>query len=246
MGTVKVKILILALIWVVGASVKNPSDSPVNAKQVFLNFTESFYDCVKEERISYNALQYGLRGYHYLRKSAKLKKKRYLTIVDFSLPSNKERLFIIDIELNKVIHRSLVSHGMETGRLEAMEFSNEHNSHKSSLGFYITGRVYKGKHDESIKLYGLERNFNDNAYNRGVVVHRADYATESFLKSNNNVLGRSLGCPAVPFEDYTSLVNIIRDGSCFFIYSPNKEYLRKSKIVNSQKAYDNFLEHYNS
>ena len=246
MGTVKVKILILALIWVVGASVKNPSDSPMNAKQVFLNFTESFYDCVKEEKISYNALQYGLKGYHYLRKSTKLKKKRYLTIVDFSLPSNKERLFVIDIELNKVVPRSLVSHGMETGRLEATAFSNEHNSHKSSLGFYITGRVYKGKHDESIKLYGLERNFNDNAYNRGVVIHRADYATKSFLNSNDNVLGRSLGCPAVPIDDYENLMNIIRDGSCFFIYSPNKEYLRRSKIVNSQKAYENFLEHYNS
>jgi hypothetical protein len=189
-------------------------------------------------------LQYGLKGYHHLKSNSKLKKKTHLTIVDFSLSSSEERMFIIDVEKNEIVHKSLVAHGMETGDLDAATFSNEHDSHMSSLGFYITGRVYRGKHEESIKLHGLERGFNDNAYDRGVVIHRADYCDRDFLESNSNVLGRSYGCPAVPFNEYDKLLNMVRDGSCFFIYYPDKDYLRESRMVNSSKGYENFLESY--
>ncbi len=242
----KLRILMVGVLACCCLSVTDPEPEPLKAREVFLSFTDSFYDCVKEDHISYKALQYGLKGYHYIRNSSKLKKKKYLTIVDFSLPSNVERLFVLDVEKNKIIHRSLVAHGTETGDLHAESFSNEHDSHKSSLGLYITGRVYHGKHAESVKLHGLEKGFNDNAYDRGVVIHRADYATREFLESNGNVLGRSYGCPAVPFEQYDKLLNIVRDGSCFFIYYPDKDYLRKSKPVNSSRGYENFLELYNS
>jgi len=246
MISVKVKILLLIGLWLMNSSAVVVEGPALNARDAFHSFVESFYDCVKEENISFAALENGLKGYHYLRKNSKLKKKRYLTIVDFSLPSNLERLFVIDLEENKVVHRSLVAHGMNSGDIDATAFSNEHDSHKSSLGFYITGRVYRGKHAESIKLYGIERNFNSNAYNRGVVVHRADYATEDFLKMNNGVLGRSFGCPAVPAKHYKELTQFLRDGSCFYIYHPNKYYHRNSKILTSQQGLNNFLEYYNS
>lgn len=242
----KLRILLIGVLGMCCLSISDPEPTPLNAKEVFLSFTDSFYDCIKDEKISYKALQYGLKGYHHIRKSNKLKKQKHLTIVDFSLPSNEERLFVIDLDKNKVVHRSLVSHGMETGDLNAVKFSNEHDSHMSSLGFYITGRVYRGRHEESIKLHGLEKGFNDNAYDRGVVIHRADYATREFLESNDNVLGRSLGCPAVPFDQYQELLGMVRDGSCFFIYYPDKHYLRKSRVVNSSRGYENFLEAYNS
>jgi hypothetical protein len=242
----KIRILLIGVLGFCSLSITDPEPTPLNAREVFLNFTESFYDCVKEEKISYKALQYGLKGYYYIRNSSKLKKDNHLTIVDFSLPSSEERLFVIDIEKNEVIYKSLVAHGTETGELNAENFSNEHDSHMSSLGFYITGRVYRGKHEESIKLHGLEKGFNDNAYDRGVVIHRADYATREFLESNENVLGRSYGCPAVPFDKYDFLLKTVRDGSSFFIYYPDKDYLRKSRVVNSLKGYENFLEDYSA
>jgi len=240
----KLRILIVGILGIACLSVADPEPKPLDAREVFLSFADSFYDCVKDEKISYKALQYGLKGYHHLKSNAKLKKKTHLTIVDFSLPSSEERMFVIDVEKNEVVHKSLVAHGTETGDLQASTFSNEHDSHMSSLGFYITGRVYRGKHEESIKLHGLERGFNDNAYDRGVVIHRADYCDRDFLESNSNVLGRSYGCPAVPFNEYDKLLNIVRDGSCFFIYYPDKDYLRKSRMVNSTKGYENFLESY--
>lgn len=245
MGNVKVNILLLILFWGVGVSVTSGEEDGDNAEEVFQNFTESFYDCIKDENISYDALHTGLKGYHYLRKSYKLKKKQYLTIVDFSIPSDRERLFVIDVAKNQVVHRSLVAHGEESGDRIPTSFSNDHDSHKSSLGFYITGMVYTGKHKESVKLYGQEKSINDKAFFRGVVVHRAEYANRSYLDSNN-VLGKSLGCPAVPFKDYDKLVEMIRDGSCLFIYAPDEDYLKASKIVNSKKGYSNFMEAYNS
>jgi hypothetical protein len=240
----KIRILIVGMLGIASLSVADPEPKPLDAREVFLSFADSFYDCVKESKISYKALQYGLKGYHHLKSNSKLKKKTHLTIVDFSLSSSEERMFIIDVEKNEIVHKSLVAHGMETGDLDAVTFSNEHDSHMSSLGFYITGRVYRGKHEESIKLHGLERGFNDNAYDRGVVIHRADYCDRDFLESNSNVLGRSYGCPAVPFNEYDKLLNMVRDGSCFFIYYPDKDYLRESRMVNSSKGYENFLESY--
>lgn len=242
----KIKIVFLIGLWLINSSATNGERADLNARDTFYSFAESFYDCIKEDNISFGALQNGLKGYHYLRKNAKVKKKKYFTIVDFSLPSNLERLFVIDIDQHKIVHRSLVAHGTKSGSLEAEIFSNEHNSHMSSLGFYITGRVYRGKHAESIKLYGLETDFNSNAYNRGVVVHRAEYATEEFLKINEGKLGRSFGCPAVPSKKYEELTEFLRDGSCFFIYHPDRTYINNSKIINSQKGFDNFLEYYNS
>lgn len=221
-------------------------DSEEQARAVFFSYVESVYDCLGEEELSYKSLQYGLKGYHYLQSSNKVKNDRYMAIIDFSLPSNKERLFVIDLEKHTIVKRSLVSHGMKTGKLYAEEFSNENESHMSSLGFYVTGVVYNGRHDESLKLHGLEREFNDNAYDRGVVIHAAEYATQDFLESNGNVLGRSYGCPALPFEGYQETIGLLEKGTCVFIYYPDRRYLRKSRPINSSKGYLHFMEAYNS
>lgn len=237
------KIKILFLVSFGTFSLSFNSEDPVldEAKIAFNSYVESTYDCLGDKELSYKALQYGLKGYYYLSNRTDLKQKRYLTIVDFSLPSNKKRLYIIDMTKEEIVHKSIVSHGMKTGKLFAEDFSNEEESHKSSLGFYITGHVYDGRHDKSLKLHGLEKGYNDLAFDRGVVIHAAKYATEEFLHGNGNVLGRSYGCPALPFENYDEVIDYIKDGSCFFIYHPNKDYLRHSRIINSSKAYTSYI-----
>jgi hypothetical protein len=62
-------------------------------------------------------------------------------------------------------------------------------------------------------------------------VHGSDYATDDFLQTNN-ILGRSYGCPAVPQEETETIINAIKEGTCFFIYHPTKKYLTVSKILN--------------
>lgn len=165
-----------------------------------------------------------LRGF-YILKERGLIKKDILTLVDFSLSSNEKRLWVIDLATNTVLFQSLVAHGRNTGEEFATDFSNSAESFKSSLGFYSTGEVYSGKHGLSLKLDGLEKGLNDNARKRAVVIHGADYVSDSFIKGNKR-LGRSLGCPAVPVELAAEIISMIKDKSCLYIYHPsiNKAY----------------------
>jgi hypothetical protein len=136
------------------------------------------------------------------------------------LSSNSKRLWVIDLATNTILFQSLVAHGRNTGEEFAKSFSNSAQSFKSSLGFYATGEIYSGKHGMSLRLDGLEKGINDNARSRGVVVHGANYVSNSFIK-NNKRLGRSQGCPALPEELSKEIINVIKDKSCLFIYHPS-------------------------
>lgn len=168
-----------------------------------------------------------LEGF-YLLKEKGLVKREVLTLIDFSLSSNLKRLWVIDLATNTVLINSLVAHGRNTGEEFANSFSNDNSSFKSSLGFYSTGEIYNGKHGMSLRLDGLEKGVNDNARSRGVVVHAADYVSDSFIK-NNKRLGRSQGCPALPEELTKEIINIIKNKSCLFIYHPSRTQIKFDK-----------------
>jgi hypothetical protein len=169
-----------------------------------------------------------LKGFTKLKEKG-LIKKNILTLIDFSLSSNVKRLWVIDLDSNTVLINSLVAHGRNTGNEYATSFSNVSESFKSSLGFYATGEIYRGKHGASLKLDGLEKGINSNARARAVVIHGADYVSESFIQ-NNNRLGRSLGCPAIPLALTSKIINTIKDKSCLFIYYPSSSYKGASKL----------------
>ena len=169
-----------------------------------------------------------LNGF-YLLKQKGLISKNILTLVDFSLSSNTKRLWVIDLEKNVVLFQTLVAHGRNTGEEFANEFSNQAESFKSSIGFYATGEIYNGKHGLSLKLDGLEKGLNDNARERAVVIHGADYVSESFIRQNKR-LGRSQGCPAIPMDMNEKIINIIKDKSCLFIFHPSKNQEILSKL----------------
>lgn len=162
----------------------------------------------------------GLLGFYDLKLKGMVEKD-ILTLIDYSLPSTSKRLWVIDLSTNTILYHTLVSHGRNTGDNIASDFSNEFESHKSSLGFYTTGEIYRGKHGYSLKLDGLEKGYNDNARNRGVVVHAAQYVSESFIKSHNR-LGRSHGCPALPTELTAQIIQLIKNKSCLYIHHPSK------------------------
>lgn len=160
-----------------------------------------------------------LLGFYELKKQGTVTKD-ILTLVDFSLSSNTKRLWVIDLSSNTILYHSLVAHGRNTGNEFAKNFSNKAESFQSSVGFYATGEIYTGKHGKSLRLDGLEKGINDNARNRAVVMHAADYVSESFIK-NNSRLGRSLGCPALPVELNDEIITLIQNKSCLFIYHPS-------------------------
>ena len=170
-----------------------------------------------------------MKGFYTLKEKGAIKKD-ILTLIDFSLSSNSKRLWIIDLATNQILFQSLVAHGRNTGEEFANNFSNAPESFKSSLGFYVTGEVYNGKHGISLKLDGLEKGINDFARKRAVVVHGADYVSESFIKQHNR-LGRSQGCPAVPIEFASEIISMIKDQSCLYIYHPSLNNLKLPRLI---------------
>lgn len=178
-----------------------------------------------------NLMEMAVNGYHKLVRNKKIKEGKPLTIVDFSLPSTEKRLWIIDVERGIILQNSVVSHGRNSGNLMAEKFSNIDSSFMSSLGFYITGETYVGKHGYSLRLDGVEKGFNDKARDRAIVIHGADYANEDFI-SNTGRLGRSLGCPALPVNTSKEIIDIIKDKTCLFIFGKDDDYISKSALIN--------------
>ena len=208
----------------------NPVDNEVLVD--LHEFAQDSYNQLGMKNLFFKPYKLALNGYFKMLEAGQLTNTKYLTIVDMTKSANVERMFIISTETWQVVHTSLVSHGMKTGEEFAQDFSNLESSHQSSLGFFIANEVYDGKHDKSLKLDGLEYS-NDNARDRGVVVHAADYVSAEYVKSNGR-LGRSYGCPALPHDGYDQVIDKIKDGSCFFIYYPDKDYMRKSKYANAK------------
>ncbi|HEY5406869.1 MAG TPA: murein L,D-transpeptidase catalytic domain family protein [Ginsengibacter sp.] len=192
----------------------------------------SVYDSLQlsDLGLSKQAYDYAVRGFKSLRKMGKLNNDSIISIVDFSLSSAKKRLFVIDIKNYQVLYNTYVAHGRKSGAEYAKQFSNSPRSNKSSLGFYVTGNTYDGEHGYSLHLEGEEKGINDNAFKRAIVIHCADYVNEDYVK-DNGYIGRSLGCPAIPEKIYKPIIDEIKDGSCLFLYSPNKYYLSHSRFL---------------
>lgn len=179
-----------------------------------------------EGKVSMETFQAAYTGYQEIEG----RKRDILTLIDFTKPSNTERLYVIDMKAEKVLYESVVAHGKGSGELYATRFSNTPESHQSSLGFYLTAETYQGGNGYSLRLNGLERGINDNARARAIVIHGAKYANPSVCK-NGNRLGRSYGCPALPETLNKPIIDTIKGGSLLFIYGKDPQYLAKSSIL---------------
>lgn len=146
-----------------------------------------------------------------------------LTIVDFNKSSCCKRLWIIDLQNAKLLINTWVAHGQGSGEDMPNQFSNLDSSHQSSLGFYLTGEIYTGKHGRSLRLDGMDNGFNSNARSRDIVVHAADYVSQQVINSTGR-LGRSFGCPAVSPELAPEIINLIKDKTVLFISGTNSSY----------------------
>lgn len=195
-----------------------------------------------EEKPEYEVFYTAISGYQSLQDSLHLFEKPIITIIDFSRPSTAKRLWVVDLDNYEVLLNTHVAHGRNSGEIMATRFSNRHESFQSSLGFYTTGKTYIGKHGLSLTLEGLEQGINDQASRRAIVVHGADYLSESFVKQTGR-LGRSQGCPAVSMDVYKELIGIIKNETCLFIYSPVTEYLQQSRLVPKKPMEDAFAFH---
>lgn len=181
--------------------------------------------------VNYTAFEQALIGAQMVER----RNQEIITLIDFTKPSTEERLYVLDVRHKKLLFSSLVSHGKNSGGNYATSFSNEVNSYKSSLGFFVTEHTYQGKNGYSLVLDGLEKGINDRAKERAIVVHGADYCSPSVVASTGR-LGRSFGCPALPQSLARPIIDTIKDGTLLYIYANDKEYLSQSTILSTGRS----------
>ena len=177
-------------------------------------------------RVDFGAFEQALDGYAEIH----WKHREVLTLIDFTQPSTRERMYVIDMVRRKLLFATHVAHGRNSGADYATSFSNRSGSYQSSLGFYLTENTYSGKNGYSLVLEGLEPGINDNAKARAVVIHGAAYANPSVIAAQGR-LGRSLGCPALPEAVNRRIIDAIKDGSVLYIYADNADYLAQSSVL---------------
>ncbi len=209
------------------------ADQPIadNSVKVAVS-NKDIFDSLRLGRLGLGrvAFDYAMIGYTNLKAKGLLANNGILSIIDFSLSSAKKRLFVLDVKNYKLLFVTYVAHGRNSGTSQALYFSNEAESFKSSIGFYLTGATYSGAHGYSMKLKGYEAGYNDKAEERAIVMHSADYVSEALIKQQG-FIGRSLGCPALAPEIYKQVINKIKNQSCLFIYGASGNYIENSRML---------------
>ena len=221
---IKGKILLFAIF---AFAAINPDNKEAAAD---VDIHQLWLDCKLDEVVSFEVFNTAVMGF---RKIDNIKKKNIFTIIDFSKPSTEKRFFVIDLENKQLLFKCFVAHGKNSGENFAKSFSNQSQSLKSCLGFFLTAETYFGKHGYSLKLDGLEKRINDNARAREIVIHGAEYVSQQFIKKYGR-LGRSWGCPALPIETSKEVIDKISNGSCLFIFGTDNYYKENSNLINKK------------
>jgi len=151
---------------------------------------------------------------------ARIPKTKYFVVIDFSRHSKLDRFWLVDMTTG-FVEPHKVAHGDGSdpdNNGTATLFGNVEGSHKSSLGFYLTGEIYNGTHAHSMRLDGLSRDgspngmANSNARQRLIVMHEASYVDDDSTTQQ----GRSNGCPALDPAAQVAMADRIHDGTLMY------------------------------
>ena len=147
-----------------------------------------------------------------------------LAIIDYTIPSRKQRMWVVDIEAQKLLFEEHVAHGQGSGPDVPTAFSDRSGSHQTSLGLFLTDATYHGGNGYSLKLHGLSRGFNESAMRRLIVMHGAAYVDPRAALSMGR-LGRSWGCPAVRTEIAKPMIDALKHGNFIYAHGPGTKAL---------------------
>lgn len=215
--------IISTLISIAMLSSNMTSSAAIFGKPSFNVNTQAKHLSSKAPELNKKVLKLALAAYQKASDKGAVKKP-VLTVIDYSLPSSKQRMWIFDVRKEKLLYNTYVAHGQNSGMTTPHHFSNVSSSKETSLGTYVTRDTYIGSKGISLNLQGLEKGFNDNAYNRRVVIHGAWYVEPDFIKKAGRA-GRSWGCPSIAQTIAKPVINTIKGGSVVFAYYPDRNYL---------------------
>ena len=199
------------------------------------NFARADFDRDELGSIELDVFEMALGAASCAVRSGEVGAPRTLTVIDYSRPSTDKRLWVYDLATHELLYEELVAHGQGSGANIASKFSNEAESHQTSLGLFVADTTYVGKNGYSLRLEGLDRGINDRARERAIVMHGAPYVSESFVRANGR-LGRSWGCPAVSAGVARELIDRVKGGGLVFAYYPDAGWLKTSKYLGGCRA----------
>jgi len=119
-------------------------------------------------------------------------------MVDMSIHSGKNRIFVYDFKQKEITIEGLCAHGVGGGSTPTkVVFSNKEGSYCTSLGKYkVKGRAYSNWGiNVHYKMYGLEKT-NSNAFKRIVVLHSYTPVPNQEIYPQT-LFGQSAGCPVL-------------------------------------------------
>jgi len=213
-----------------------PVQHTISEDSLYNKYVSDLYASAELAQSGLNRLVFekAITGYYNLKNAGKLSNmKSIISIADMDQPSTSKRLWIIDLDKRALVLNTWVAHGQNTGDDKATRFSNVDDSYQSSLGFYVTGEVYTGKHGRSLKLDGMDNGYNDNARKRSIVVHGAAYVSQGTINALGR-LGRSQGCPAVAPELAGQVIQTIEGKTVLYINGSDRAYT--SQYLDEHKA----------
>ena len=144
---------------------------------------------------------------------------KVIAIADMTQPSTAERLYVVDLEHKRLLLRTWVAHGKNSGEDRCVRTSNKNGSLCTSKGLMRVGqRIISPKHGDAMLLHGLEKGVNDHALAREIIIHGADYVSAEHIRTHGR-LGRSWGCPAVSPTVMKQLLTLLPEGSLLYVHA---------------------------
>lgn len=195
-----------------------------------VTFSRNDFDAKSIGNIEIDVLDMALNAASCAVKSGAANAPSTLTVIDYSKPSTERRLWVFDLQSRELVYEELVAHGQGSGATMATQFSNENETHQTSLGLFKTDTTYVGKNGYSLRLDGLDKGINDRARDRAIVMHGAPYVSPEFVKKTGR-LGRSWGCPAISAEVARRIIDRVKGGGLVFAYYPDKNFIKTSKYL---------------
>jgi len=200
-----------------------------------VSFTRADFDSTSIGNIETDVFEMALDAASCAVRTGAVSAPETLTVIDYSKPSSERRLWVFDLKAKELVYEELVAHGQGSGANMATQFSNEDESHQTSLGLFVTRDTYVGKNGYSLRLDGLDRGVNDRARDRAIVMHGAPYVSEEFVKANGR-LGRSWGCPAISAVVAKQMIDRVKGGGLVFAYYPDAKLLKTSRYLGGCRA----------
>lgn len=141
---------------------------------------------------------------------------RYLIIVDYSIPSNKDRLFLWDTEKDGIVEQFWCAHGFGGNSTpERPEFSNTPGSNCSSLGWYKIERGTGVSPRWGYTYHAVDglSTTNSNARRREILLHpwgSVDHDHDNKIQHPMALDGRCAGCFTTSIAGWNTLHDYIR------------------------------------